>query len=398
MAREVISGDYAQSYAARLARVDVVAAYPITPQTSIVEKLADFVSHGDLKAQYIKVESEHSALQACISAAALGARAYTATSSQGLLLMHELLHWASGMRTPVVMGVANRAVAAPWSIDVDHTDTMSQRDTGWIQYYAESNQEVLDTVLTAFRIAEEPSVRLPAMIAMDAFYLTHTVEPVDLPEQELVDRYLPKRSTEGTLRVGTPARLGSFTSPERYTEFRHAVATAMERAASVAAEAERDYQLLVGRDLGGPLPLYRTEDADAVLVTMGTATTTARSTVDAMRAEGKRVGLAKLRRFRPFPVEELRRLGRTVGRLGVLDRSYTYGAAGAAATEIAASLYASSPRPTVRSFVAGLGGRDVTPALVRSLFDDLLGGAGPEVRWADLRSAPPARPLEVTHG
>lgn len=398
MVREVISGDYAQSYAARLARVDVVAAYPITPQTSIVEKLAEFVTHGQLSAQYIKVESEHSALQACVSAAALGARAYTATSSQGLLLMHELLHWASGMRTPVVMGVANRAVASPWSIDVDHTDTMSQRDTGWIQYYAESNQEVLDTVLTAFRIAEDPSVRLPAMIAMDAFYLTHTVEPVDIPEQEQVDRFLPKRSPEGTLRVGTASRLGSFTSPERYTEFRHAVAAASERAARVAVEAEHDYRLVIGRDLEGPLPLYRTEDADAVLVTMGTATTTARATVDLLRAEGKRVGLAKLRRFRPFPAEEIRALGRRVGRVGVLDRSFTYGAAGAAATEVAASLYAASPRPLLRAFVAGLGGRDVTPALVRSLFDDLLTSDDPEVRWADLKVPPPTAPIEVPHG
>ena len=397
MAREVLSGDYAQSYAAMLARVQVIAAYPITPQTSIVEKLADLVASGALKAQYIKVESEHSAMQASVSASALGARAYTATSSQGLLLMHELLHWAAGMRTPVVMGVANRAVAAPWSIDVDHTDTMSQRDTGWIQFYVESNQEVLDTVLTAFRVSEDESVRLPSMVAMDAFYLTHTVEPVDLPEQEQVDRFLPPRSRAGTLVPGEAARLGSFTSPEHYTEFRFAVARAMAQAARVQNEAEAEYAKIVGRDLGGPLPLYRTEDADAVLVTMGTATTTARSVVDAMRSEGRKVGLAKLRRFRPFPSEEVRALGRSVGRIGVLDRSFTYGAAGAAATEVAASLYDASPRPSVRSFVAGLGGRDITPALVSGLYEHLLKDEPPELLWADLK-VPQVLTPEVLHG
>ncbi len=398
MAREVLSGDYAQSYAAKLARVDVVAAYPITPQTSIVEKLADLVVTGALRAQYIKVESEHSALQACVSASALGARAYTATSSQGLLLMHELLHWASGMRTPVVMGVANRAVAAPWSIDVDHADSMSQRDTGWIQFYAESNQEVLDTVLAAFRLSEDEAVRLPSMVAMDAFYLTHTVEPVDVPEQADVDRFLPPRSKVGTLDPHRPTRLGSFTSPEHYTEFRHAVASASKAAAQLAPTVEEEYARIVGRDLGGPLPRYLTDDADAILVTMGTATTTARSTVDALRAEGRKVGLAKLRRFRPFPSEEVRALGRTGARIGVLDRSFTYGAAGAAATEVMAALYAASPRPLVRSFVAGLGGRDITPALVRSLYRHLLEEEGPEVVWADLKVPPGEATAEALHG
>lgn len=396
MAREILSGDYAQSYAAKLARVQVIAAYPITPQTSVVEKLAEFVASGALPAQYIKVESEHSALQACVSAAALGARTYTATSSQGLLLMHELLHWASGVRAPVVMGVANRAVASPWSIDVDHTDTMSQRDTGWIQYYAESNQEVLDTVLTAFRIAEDASVRLPVMVAMDAFYLTHTVEPVDLPEPEQVDAFLPPRPKVGTLTPGVRGRLGSFTSPERYTEFRYAVARAMAHAEEAARLAEADYARITGRELGGPLPLYRTDGADAVLVTTGTATTTARAVVDLLRAEGQKVGLAKLRRFRPCPVAELQELARSVGRIGVLDRSFTYGAGGATATEVRASLYDVSPRPVVRGFVAGLGGRDVTPATVRQLFSDLLTRDGPAHTWADLR--PTAPPIEVTHG
>ena len=388
MSREVISGDSAQAYAAKLARVNVIAAYPITPQTSIVESLADIVARGELPAQFLRVESEHSALQACVSAAAVGARTYTATSSQGLLLMHELLHWAAGMRTPVVMGVANRAVAAPWSLDVDHTDTMSQRDTGWIQFYVESNQEVLDTVLTSFRLSEDVAVRLPTMVAMDAFYLTHTVEPVDLPSQSEVDEFLPMRPRVDVLQPGHRARLGSFTTPEHYTEFRHAVAQALERSVQVLEEVESEYAARIGRDLGGPMPLYRTQDADEVLVTMGTSTTTARAVVDELRAEGRRVGLAKLRRFRPFPVDEVRELARSGARLGVLDRSFTYGPLGAAATEVRALVQDLSPSSVVRSFVAGLGGRDITPRLVRSLFDRLARDDDQRVVWADLKAAP----------
>ena len=242
MTRLVMSGNYAQSYAALLARVQVVSAYPITPQTSIVEKLADFVASGKLKAEYIQVESEHSALQVVVSAAGLGARTYTATSSQGLLLMHELLHWASGMRAPIVMGVVNRAVAPPWNIGADHTDTMAQRDTGWVQIYAESNQEVLDTVLQSYRLAEDPMVRLPVMVTEDAFYLSHTVEPVDVPSADVVDRFLPPRDARAVLIPGIPSRLGSFTGPEHYVEFRREVATAMDHVPATFAAVEEEYR------------------------------------------------------------------------------------------------------------------------------------------------------------
>ncbi len=384
MSRIVISGNYAQSYAALLAKVQVISAYPITPQTSIVEKLADFVASGELPAQYVQVESEHSALQVCISAAALGARTYTATSSQGLLLMHELLHWASGMRAPIVMGVVNRAVAPPWSLGADHTDTMAQRDTGWIQFYAESNQEVLDTVLEAYRLAEDPAVRLPAMITEDAFYLSHTVEPVDVPASEVVDRFLPPRDARAVLHPGTVARLGSFTGPDHYVEFRREVARAMEHVPETFETVEAEYERATGRSHGGPMPTYRADDADAVLVTMGTATTTARGVVDELRSEGKKVGLAKLRLFRPFPTPAVRDLAATVDRLGVMDRSYTFGAAGAAATEVAAALYGASHRPTVSSFFSGIGGRDVTPSEVRRMFAALLAGEPSEIRWIDL--------------
>jgi len=391
--RMVLSGNYAQSYAAALARVEVVSAYPITPQTSIVEKLADLVADGKLRTQYIKVESEHSALQVCVSAAGLGARTYTATSSQGLLLMHELLHWASGMRAPIVMGVVNRAVAPPWNIGADHTDTMSQRDTGWIQLYAESNQEVLDSVLEAYRLAEDPAVRLPVMVTEDAFYLSHTVEPVDLPSADTVDRFLPARDARAILVPGTPARLGSFTGPDHYVEFRREAAAAMERVPAAFAAVEEEYARATGRFHGGPLPTYRTDDADAVLVTMGTAATTARGVVDELRAAGQKVGLAKLRMFRPFPVAELRALAGTVDRLGVMDRSFTFGAQGPAATEVAAALYAAPHRPAIAGFLAGIGGRDVTPGVVRRMYGELLADAPAELRWVDLEA-----PEEVVHG
>ncbi|MGI0132907.1 MAG: transketolase C-terminal domain-containing protein [Thermoplasmata archaeon] len=384
MTKQVISGNSAQSYAALLARVQVVSAYPITPQTTIVEKLADFVASGSLRAQYIKVESEHSALQACVSASSLGARTYTATSSHGLLLMHELLHWAAGMRAPVVMGVVNRAIGPPWNIGADHADTISQRDTGWIQFYAESNQEVLDTVLQAFRLAEHPDVRLPAMVTEDAFYLSHTVEPVDIPSPGEVDRFLPPRDARGVLVPGEATRLGSFTGPDHYVAFRREVARAMDRVAATFGDVEEEFERVTGRSHGGRMPTYRTEDADAILVTMGTMTTTVRSVVDELRAQGHKVGLAKLRVFRPFPSEDLRSLAADVDRIGVVDRSFTFGEMGAAASEVAAALYSAPDRPMLAHFLAGIGGRDVTPSEVRRMFDALLAGEPTEVRWVDL--------------
>ncbi len=384
MTKMVLSGNSAQAHAARLARVQVVSAYPITPQTTIVEKIADFVAMGQLKAEYIQVESEHSALQVVVSASGLGARTYTATSSHGLLLMHELVHWASGARSPVVMGVINRAVGPPWNIGADHTDTMSQRDTGWIQFYAESNQEVLDTVLMAFRLAEHPDVRLPAMVTEDAFYLSHTSETVEVPDQAVVDGFLPPRVPHATLVPGTASRLGSFTGPDRYVDFRRESAKAMERVPATLAVVEEEYRRATGRSHGGAVPTYRVDDADAVLITMGTSTTTARGVVDAMRAEGKKVGLAKLRLFRPFPNEEVRALATVTDRLGVADRSYTFGPMGAAATEVSAALYPSSHHPSVTGFYAGVGGRDVTPHVVRRMYDTLLSGEEPEVHWEDI--------------
>jgi len=387
MTQQVLSGNHAQSEAVRLARVQVISAYPITPQTSIVEGIADFVAQGRLDAQFVKVESEHSALQVCVSAAALGARTYTATSSQGLLLMHELLHWASGMRAPIVMGVVNRAVAPPWNAGADHTDTVAQRDTGWIQLYAETNQEVLDLVLEAYRLSEDPAVRLPTMVTEDAFYLSHTVEPVDVPTVEEVDAFLPPRVGHAILVPERASRLGSFTGPEDYVRFRQDEALAMDRVRPTFASIESDFARRFGRGPGGAVEAYRLDDATSVLVTLGTATTTARSIVDELRREGRPVGLLKIRLLRPFPDHEVREALSEVDRVGVLDRSWTFGMAGAVATEVRAALYPATHHPPVTSFVAGVGGRDITPALVHRMFDRLDRKITPDPIWMDLEPA-----------
>ncbi len=385
MAQLVLTGNHAQSLAAKLARVQVVAAYPITPQTTIVERIAEMVADGEMVCEFLEVESEHSGLQACISAAAVGARTYTATSSQGLLLMHELLHWASGLRVPIVMGAVNRAVAPPWTIYTDHTDTVAQRDTGWIQYYCESNQEVLDTVLQAYRLAEDRRVLLPAMVCEDAFYLSHTYEPVEVPTQEGVDAFLPPLAYPSALTVDEPARLGSFMPPDQYMEYRRVVADGMEAAAKVVLEVETEYRERFGRDHGGPLPLFGCDDADAVLVTSGTAASTARAVARAMRLDGYRVGVAKLRMFRPWPVAALRTLAAHVPRIAVLDRSFTFGFGGALFQETRNAVQSPRGGPLVRGYVAGLGGRDILPETIRWIFEDVLIRDHADVTWVGLK-------------
>ena len=383
--RTTLTGNHAQSLAAKLARVQVVAAYPITPQTTIVEELAEMVASGELPAQFLEVESEHSALQACISAAAVGARTYTATSSQGLLLMHELLHWASGLRVPIVMGVVNRAVAPPWTIYADHTDTVAQRDTGWIQYYCESNQEVLDTVLQAYRVAEDFRVMLPAMVTEDAFFLSHTFEPVDVPPPEAVDAFLPPLEMPYALSVERPARFGSFMPPDQYMEDRRNVSDGMEAAARVIADVEREFAERFGRDHGGVLPLFGCDDADAVLVVSGTAASTARAVAREMRDEGLRVGVAKLRVFRPWPVAAIRAMAAKTPRIAVLDRSYTFGFGGALFQEVRNAIQSPRGGALVRGYIAGLGGRDIMPATIQGIFEDILAKDAPEVSWVGLR-------------
>jgi len=390
--RQVMTGNYASAYGAKLARVEVVAAYPITPQTSIVEKLADFVSSGELNAKFIPVESEHSAMAACIAAQTAGARTYTATSSHGLTLMHEVLMWASGARLPIVMTNVSRAMAPPWSVWVDHMDSVAQRDTGWLQFFCQSNQEVLDTIIMAYKVCESSAVMLPAMIIEDAFILSHTSEPVDVPDQDMVDSFLPGYSPELKLEIGKPMGFGSLVKPDQYMEFRYKAMEGMKGAHDRILRVEQEFKNVFGREHGGLLERYRCDDAEVVLIAAGTVAATAKDVVDSMRAKGVNVGLARIRAFRPFPHDEIRALGAKVAGIGVLDRSYTFGPAGAFYTEAKASLYNCQKRPAMKNYIAGLGGRDITPKTLEKMFDDMLvtvkRGSESEVEWVDVAGLP----------
>jgi pyruvate/2-oxoacid:ferredoxin oxidoreductase alpha subunit len=370
--RKVMTGNYASAYGAKISRADVIAAYPITPQTSIVEKLAEFVASGEMDAKFIPVESEHSAMAACVSASIGGARTYTATSSHGLTLMHEVLIWASNARQPVVMTNVSRAMAPPWSVWADHMDSVAQRDTGWMQFFCESNQEVLDTIVMAYKVSESRDVMLPSMIIEDAFILSHTSEPVEVPEQEVVDSFLPRYDPDIKLEIGKPMGFGSLVKPDQYMEFRYKAMQAMERARTRILEVEEEFEKTFGRSYGGLLDEYRCDDADAVLVIAGSAAGTSRHVVDELRGRGLKVGMARLRAFRPFPHEEFRSLAKRVSGIAVLDRSYTYGAAGAFFTEIRGSV---GPEPDVavmKNYIAGLGGRDITPGTIQRVFEDIM--------------------------
>ena len=359
---KVISGNYAVSYGARLARAQVVAAYPITPQTSIIEKLAAFCADGEMNAVFIKVESEHSAMAASIGASATGARAFTATSGQGLLLMHEMLHWAAGGRNPIVMGVVNRGIAPGWSVWTEQSDSLAQRDTGWLQYYCESNQEVIDTTIQAFKVAE--TVMLPVMVILDAFVLSHTSEVVDIPDPEAVDEYLPPFRPKWKLDVSDPHAFNALVAPSEWFELRYMIQQSMQQAVEVARRADEEYGQLLGRRWG-LVESYRMEGAEVALVTSSTITSTARDVIDAMRGEGIAIGLVKVRLFRPFPSHDVAQALQGVKKIAVLDRNLTFGQCGIFGEEIKSVLYSTSLRVPLFDFVLGLGGRDVTPATIR---------------------------------
>ena len=375
MAVRVVTGDYAAAYGALLARAEVVAAYPITPQTFIVEHVSEFVSDGKLDAEFIPVESEHSAMSACVAAQATGVRTYTATASQGLALMHEVLPVAANLHLPIVMPVVNRTVASPIGIWCEHNDTMQQRDTGWIQAYCEDNQEVLDMIIQGYKIAEDKRVLLPLMVGLDAFILSHTSEPVDFPDQKKVDEFLPKYKPEHAyLLPEDPMTVGSFSPPEYIQEVRTQTNECMNNARNVIKEVTKEYAKVFGRDYHGLIEEYRTDDADAVLVTIGTVTATAREVVDKLRDEGSKVGLVKLRFFRPFPIEEIRAVAKKTKAFGVYDRSVSFGSGGPGYIEVKYSLYGHSDIPVI-NFLAGLGGRDVTVNEIRIMFNRLLEAA-----------------------
>jgi 2-oxoisovalerate ferredoxin oxidoreductase alpha subunit len=391
LAQSIIdTANHIAGYAAKAARVKVVAAYPITPQTTIVEKIADFVAEGKMDSEYIRVESEHSAMVACIGAAAAGVRTFTATSAHGLALMHEALHWASGSRLPIVMAVVNRAMGAPWSIWPDFSDSLSQRDTGWLQFYCADNQEVFDTIIQAYKLCEDERVFLPAMVCLEGFILSHTYMPVKIPNQEEVDEFLPQYKSGWKLDLNEPMSHANLVSPEWFTEFRYMIQEAMENAKQLIPKVDKEYGERFGVEHGGLIEKHECEDADLILLTMGTMGSDAEIAVDNLRSEGLKVGSARVRVFRPFPAEEIEKLAERTQMLTAIDRHISFGMEGFLATEIKASIFNKKDKPLVAGFIAGLGGRDVTSETIEKIAKKSLkwmhnAKVEKETTWVDLR-------------
>lgn len=384
--KKVLTGNHSVSFGAMVSRAEVVAAYPITPQTQIVERISELCADGEMDARFIKVESEHSAMAACIGASAGGARSFTATSAQGLALMDEMLHWASHARLPIVLANINRAMGPPWTIWTDQNDSVSRRDSGWIQFYCASNQEVLDTVIQAFKVAEQ--VKMPAMLVLDAFVLSHTSEPVDIPDIELVDSYLPKYQAEFDMdpAKGSPA-YGALTNEEWYYELQIKMQRAMEEALDVIVDEDKRFGEVFGRNYP-VVEGYRTADADYLIFTTATVSSTAKDAVDRAREEGHKVGSVKVRLLRPFPKPQIRAIAKGRKRLGVIDRNISYGSEGAFFTEIKSCLYHEAETPEIHGFIAGLGGRDITVdsilAMIRTTIEESPAG---DINWQGAKLA-----------
>ena len=352
---------FAASEAVRLANGDVIAAYPITPQTHIVERLSEFVNNGELDAEFVPVESEHSAMSVCTGASAAGARTFTCTSSQGLILMSEIVYCAAAMRLPVVMVLANRSLSNPISIWNDHTDVMSIRDCGWIQYFAENGQDVFDHVLISYRVGEDSSVMLPVIVNMDGFNLSHVIEPVVLEDQGTVDTFLPPYKASVVLDPAHPVTMGAIVLPTCYTETKKAQDEAVKASMPTILKAWQEWGDLTGRYYH-PIEEYRTEGAEVLLVTMGGIGETAMWAVDQMREKGRPVGLLKIRLWRPFPFRDFREAASKAKILVVVDRAVSYGGPGGpVASELRSALYGEPERPLVVNFIAGLASRDVAP-------------------------------------
>jgi pyruvate ferredoxin oxidoreductase alpha subunit len=346
--------------AVKLANPDVIAAYPITPQTHIVEHLAELVANGELDAEYIPVESEHSAMSACLGSAASGARTFTATASQGLALMNEVVYVAAPMRLPIVMAVANRALSSPLSIWCDHSDMMSVRDTGWIQIVAENGQQCVDNIICAFRIAEDKRVLLPVMVHLDGFNLTHVIEPITFPEQAEVGKFLPRYQYPLPLNPDRPVAMGEFGPPFIFTETKWAHEMAISDSRKVITEIWNKFNQQFGRQYC-PVEKHHSDGAKVVLITMGAVGETAMVAVDKLRKNGEDIGQIRLRLWRPFPFAELREAVKDADVLIVLDRAISFGGPGGpVASEVKAALYNQPKKPKVVGFVGGLGGRDIT--------------------------------------
>ncbi|MFO8019690.1 MAG: transketolase C-terminal domain-containing protein [Promethearchaeia archaeon] len=368
---KILTGNHAAAHALKNARVRVVSAYPITPQSPLVEKVSDFIASGELDAKFVTVESEHSAMAVCCAASATGSRVATATSSHGLELMYENLPWASGNRLPIVLNLATRSLGGPWSVWTDHQDFFTVRDVGWIQLFCETNQEIYDTNLQAFKIAEDPRVYLPTIVGYDGYILSHTMMPVKLEKQTEIDEFLPPlthhinlsdiSNIKGVDPVTTPKVVNrkEGTAPG-YFEYRYALEKALENSIDVIKEVHDDFADKFGRSYGnGFYKTYMLEDADIVIFAMGSVASQARSAIKKMRDNGIQVGLVSLRLFRPFPKEKIRELFKGIEKVVVFDRDIGYGFEGTLCYELKAALYPLEERPAVKGFIVGLGGRDI---------------------------------------
>jgi len=402
--KKAVNGDEATAYAAKQSLVDVVAAYPITPQTIIVEKFSEFVANGEVYTEFVPVESEHSAMSAVIGAAAAGARAFTATASQGLALMLENLYIASALRLPIVLVVANRALSAPINIHCDHSDAMMMRDAGWVQIFAENTQEAYDTTIQAFKIAEDPEVQLPVAVNLDGFILSHTLEDIYMLPDEEVQKFLggyrkPAKTyvdylgkeVEVKLDPANPISIGPLDLYDYYFEHKVPQAVAMEKVKEVVKRVNEEWFRLSGRKYGdGVIDAWGVEDADVVVTVLGSTSGTVRYVAKELRKEGRKVGVLRIRLFRPFPFDEVRELLKGVKVVGVMDRALSFGSFGPSFLEISTALQGVRNSPLMVNYIYGLGGRDVPPSDVKQVFNELeeirrSGEVGKRLRFLGVR-------------
>jgi len=373
------TGNYVAAKAAIMAKPDVVAAYPITPQTTLVEGIANYVASGEYKGEYICVESEHSAMSACIGSSEAGSRTFTATSSHGLLLMHEMLHWAALARLPIVMCNINRVIGPGWNIWTDENDAISQRDTGWIQFFASSNQEIYDTLIQAFKLAERSDVLLPVMISHNAFILSHTSMPAEIQTQEEIDDFLPPYKPTWKLDVDNPTTQGNIIGTESYEKIRKAMMDAQINAKKLIPSIAKEWEDQFGRFHGGLFEKYRCEDAEYILIAMGAIGAESKEAVNNLRKEGIKIGLARLRVLRPFPTEEVINMSKQA-ELIVIDRNVSVGSGGAVFNEIKSALYGESDGK-VTGFIAGLGGKDVPYGDIEKMCKKAIKGKSKQQIW-----------------
>jgi 2-oxoisovalerate ferredoxin oxidoreductase alpha subunit len=376
------TGNYIAAKAAVMAKPDVVAAYPITPQTTLVEGIANYLESGEFNGEYICVESEHSAMAACIGASATGARTFTGTSSHGLLLMHEMLHWAALARLPVIMCNINRVIGPGWNIWTDENDSISQRDTGWIQFYCSSNQEIFDTVIQAFKLGEHTKISLPVMISYNAFILSHTSMPVYVPDQKDVDDFVQKRIPKWKLDPDNPITFGNIILPSEYEKVRFDIQKSHKYAKTLIPEIVQEWEKKFGRYHGDLLEMYKCDEAEYILLSMGAIGAESKVAINNLQKEGLKVGLARVRTFRPFPQEEILKLSKQAD-LIVIDRNISPGMEGALFTEVKGSIFGKSDAK-VNGFIAGLGGKDVSYGDIEKICKKVIDGKAKHLEWFGL--------------